>query len=142
MLDQLISRLHANGQFVATAIAIITPILPTMIVKVINDKKIAQTLSSIRNTEDLKQVINENLKDKVNLLTKQVETLIKQQNVGEKLSQGLLETQKLLESLSKKTNDEVNKMMQTVGETLNNLNKLIPELKNEFYMIVGEKDDK
>lgn len=142
MLDQLIQWLHANGQFVVTAIAIITPILPTMIVKVINDKKITQMLSSIRNTEDLKQVINENLKDKVNLLTKQVETLIKQQNVGEKLQNGLLETQKLLESLSKKTNDEVNKMMQTVGETLNNLNKLIPELKNEFYMIVGEKDDK
>lgn len=142
MLDQLIEWLHANGQFVATAIAIITPILPTMIVKVINDKKLSDTLSSIRNTEDLKQVINENLKDKVNLLTKQVETLIKQQNVGEKLSQGLLETQKLLESLSKKTNDEVNKMMQTVNETLNNLNKLIPELKNEFYMIVGDKDDK
>lgn len=142
MLDQLIQWLHANGQFVVTAIAIITPILPTMIVKVINDKKITQMLSSIRNTEDLKQVINDNLKDKVNLLTKQVETLIKQQNVGEKLQNGLLETQKLLESLSKKTNDEVNKMMQTVGETLNNLNKLIPELKNEFYMIVGEKDDK
>lgn len=142
MLDQLIQWLHANGQFVVTAIAIITPILPTMIVKVINDKKITQMLSSIRNTEDLKQVINDNLKDKVNLLTKQVETLIKQQNVGEKLQNGLLETQKLLESLSKKTNDEVNKMMQTVNETLNNLNKLIPELKNEFYMIVGEKDDK
>lgn len=142
MLDQLIQWLHANGQFIVTAIAIITPILPTMIVKVINDKKITQMLSSIRNTEDLKQVINDNLKDKVNLLTKQVETLIKQQNVGEKLQNGLLETQKLLESLSKKTNDEVNKMMQTVGETLNNLNKLIPELKNEFYMIVGEKDDK
>lgn len=142
MLDQFINWLHANGQFVATAIAIITPILPTMIVKVINDKKLSQMLSSIRNTEDLKQVINENLKDKVNLLTKQVETLIKQQNVGEKLTHGLLETQKLLESLSKKTNDEVNKMMQTVNETLNNLNKLIPELKNEFYMIVGEKDDK
>ena len=142
MLDQLIQWLHTNGQFVATAIAIITPILPTMIVKVINDKKLVKTLQSIRNTEDLKQVINDNLKDKVNLLTKQVETLIKQQNVGEKLQNGLLETQKLLESLSKKTNDEVNKMMQTVNETLNNLNKLIPELKNEFYMIVGEKDDK
>ena len=67
MLDQLISWLHANGQFVATAIAIITPILPTMIVKVINDKKLSQTLQSIRNTEDLKRVINEDLKDKVYL---------------------------------------------------------------------------
>ncbi len=142
MLDQLIQWFHVNAQFITAVIAILTPILPTVIVKAINDKKLVETLKNIRNTEDLKKMSSDLLNEKVIKLQSQLERLIKQQNVGEKLSQGLLDTQKLLENLSKKTNDEVNKMMQTVGETLNNLNKLIPELKNEFYMIVGEKDDK
>src|SRR5690554_143938 len=141
MLDQFINWFHQNAQFITAVIAILTPLLPTVIVKAINDKKLVETLKNIRNTEDLKQLSNHLLQDKVIELQSQLEQLIKQQNIGDKLQKGIEDAQKSLIDIQKASQKRMDEAMSVVNNTLNDLNKLIPDFKKEFYMIVGGKRD-
>ena len=72
MLDQIINWFHVNAQFITAVIAILTPLLPTVIVKAINDKKLLEMLKGIRNTEDLKKLSSDLLNEKSRFITKSI----------------------------------------------------------------------
>lgn len=141
MIDQIINWFHVNAQFITAVIAILTPILPTVIIKAINDKKLLETLKNIRNTEDLKKMANDVLREKVEMLQNQLDKLIKQQSVGDKLTKGLNDAQDLLIKIQKDSQKHIDDMLVVVNNTLSDLQKIIPDLKKEFYMIVGGKKD-
>lgn len=141
MLDQIINWFHVNAQFITAVIAILTPLLPTVIVKAINDKKLLEMLKGIRNTEDLKKLSSDLLNEKVALLQNQLERIIKQQNIGDKLQKGIEDAQEMLVDIQKESQKSMDEAMLIVNNTLKDLNKLIPDMKKEFYMIVGGKKD-
>lgn len=141
MLDQIINWFHVNAQFITAVVAILTPLLPTVIVKAINDKKLLEMLKGIRNTEDLKKLSSDLLNEKVALLQNQLEKIIKQQNIGDKLQKGIEDAQKMLVDIQKESQKRMDEAMLVVNNTLKDLNKLIPDMKKEFYMIVGGKKD-
>lgn len=141
MLDQIINWFHVNAQFITAVIAILTPLLPTVIVKAINDKKLLEMLKGIRNTEDLKKLSSDLLNEKVALLQNQLEKMIKQQNIGDKLQKGIEDAQEMLVDIQKESQKRMDEAMLIVNNTLKDLNKLIPDMKKEFYMIVGGKKD-
>lgn len=141
MLDQIINWFHVNAQFITAVIAILTPLLPTVIVKAINDKKLLEMLKGIRNTEDLKKLSSDLLNEKVALLQNQLEKMIKQQNIGDKLQKGIEDAQEMLVDIQKESQKRMDEAMLVVNNTLKDLNKLIPDMKKEFYMIVGGKKD-
>ena len=141
MLDQFINWFHVNAQFITAVIAILTPLLPTVIVKAINDKKLLEMLKGIRNTEDLKKLSSDLLNEKVALLQNQLEKMIKQQNIGDKLQKGLNDAGEMLVDIQKESQKRMDEAMLVVNNTLKDLNKLIPDMKKEFYMIVGGKKD-
>lgn len=141
MLDQIINWFHVNAQFITAVIAILTPLLPTVIVKAINDKKLLEMLKGIRNTEDLKKLSSDLLNEKVALLQNQLEQMIKQQNIGDKLQKGIEDAQEMLVDIQKESQKRMDEAMLIVNNTLKDLNKLIPDMKKEFYMIVGGKKD-
>lgn len=141
MLDQIINWFHVNAQFITAVIAILTPLLPTVIVKAINDKKLLEMLKGIRNTEDLKKLSSDLLNEKVALLQNQLERIIKQQNIGDKLQKGLNDAGEMLVDIQKESQKRMDEAMLVVNNTLKDLNKLIPDMKKEFYMIVGGKKD-
>lgn len=142
MLDQIINWFQVNAQFITAVIAILTPLLPTVIVKAINDKKLVETLKNIRNTEDLKKLSGDLLNEKVVKLQSQLEQMLKQQNIGDKLQKGIEDAQKSLIDIQKESQKQMDDLVLVVNNTLKDLNKLIPDMKKEFYMIVGDKDDK
>lgn len=141
MLDQIINWFHVNAQFITAVIAILTPLLPTVIVKAINDKKLLEMLKGIRNTEDLKKLSSDLLNEKVTLLQNQLEKMIKQQNIGDKLQKGIEDAGEMLVDIQKESQKRMDEAMLIVNNTLKDLNKLIPDMKKEFYMIVGGKKD-
>lgn len=141
MLDQFIQWVHSNGQFITAVIAILTPILPTMIVKVVNDKKLIESLKSIRSTEDLKNKAQELITAQVDDLKIQVQKLIENQTINESIQSALKTTQDSMLEIESKTVKYAEDNYKIINETLADLQSLIPDLKKEFYMIVGKKDD-
>ena len=141
MLDQIINWFQVNAQFITAVIAILTPLLPTVIVKAINDKKLLEMLKGIRNTEDLKKLSSDLLNEKVTLLQNKLDQMIKQQNIGDNLQKGIEDAQKSLIDIQKESQKRMDEAMLVVNNTLKDLNKLIPDMKKEFYMIVGGKKD-
>jgi len=136
MLDQVIAWLHANGQFIAAVIAILTPLLPTMVVKVLNDKKLIAKLQEIRSTEDLKRLSSDLLNEKVIKLQSQLDALLKNQQIGETIQKALSTTQEKMLEIETLSKQAIAQNMDVINSAVLDLQKLIPDLKNEFYMIV------
>jgi hypothetical protein len=136
MLDQVIAWIQANGQFIAAVIAILTPLLPTMVVKVFNDKKLIAKLQEIRSTEDLKRLSSDLLNEKVVKLQSQLDALLKNQQIGETIQKALSTTQEKMLEIETLSKQAIAQNMDVINSAVLDLQKLIPDLKNEFYMIV------
>jgi hypothetical protein len=136
MLDQVIAWIQANGQFIAAVIAILTPLLPTMVVKVFNDKKLIAKLQEIRSTEDLKRLSSDLLNEKVVKLQSQLDALLKNQQIGETIQKALSTTQEKMLEIETLSKQAIAQNMDVINSAVLELQKLIPDLKNEFYMIV------
>lgn len=136
-MDIIINFFNQYKTEIIQAIAIILPILPAIIVKVINDGRFKKMLLNVERGAQLKADNSVALSLKIESINKAIDKLADGQSINEKIQNLIVATEDRIEKYAIETKTEFDNAKDHMIKVTNDMQLLIPGIAKEIVKQIG-----